>query len=275
MTWSIFLDYDGTLADGAGISAPNREAIAAARDRGVKVFIATGRPRCMMPEGTLELVDGFIGSAGAFIQVDGTILLNEGMAPETAVRLAHTFERDNSVWTLDAYDALYTSQQSFDRLVQWHATDSGEHFDVADVLRHLEVIEMGSLTPETVPVVSKSVVWKTNVSVFETVKDFTDDLDAIPASVPGLDTTGEGGELFLAHITKATGMRWVLEHLGLDPQKTIAVGDSHNDITMLQDAARGFAVEIAPPALREVAEATVPGPSGGGVGKALELVGLM
>lgn len=273
MTSSVFLDYDGTLAGAGGISPANREAIAAARAAGVRVFIATGRPRCMMPGDSLDIVDGFVGSAGAYIEIDGEVLADEGIPRGTALRLARQLEADGAVWSYDAADAVYTTPRSAERLRAWHASDHGLDFDVADILRNLHEVDMLGAAEDELPAVTKAVVWMSEVSVFDTVQDHADVLGALPASVPGM--AGQGGELFLRRITKATGMRRVLNHLGLAPELSIAVGDSHNDIAMLHAAGRSFAVRGAPEEVRAAAEAEVGPPSAGGVGEALRLAGVL
>jgi hydroxymethylpyrimidine pyrophosphatase-like HAD family hydrolase len=57
---------------------------------------------------------------------------------------------------------------------------------------------------------------------------------------------------------KGEGLRLAAAHLGADPARVVACGDSTNDITLLLDAAHGIAVGDAPPQLRRIAELTVP-----------------
>jgi hydroxymethylpyrimidine pyrophosphatase-like HAD family hydrolase len=57
---------------------------------------------------------------------------------------------------------------------------------------------------------------------------------------------------------KGEGLRLAAAHLGADPARVVACGDSTNDITLLLVAAHGIAVGDAPPQLRRVAELTVP-----------------
>ncbi|MBR6603189.1 MAG: HAD-IIB family hydrolase, partial [Clostridia bacterium] len=44
------------------------------------------------------------------------------------------------------------------------------------------------------------------------------------------------------------------EHLGIDMRKTIAVGDYHNDISMLKAAGLGIAVSNAQPEVKKAAD---------------------
>jgi hydroxymethylpyrimidine pyrophosphatase-like HAD family hydrolase len=57
---------------------------------------------------------------------------------------------------------------------------------------------------------------------------------------------------------KGEGLRLAVAHLGADPARVVACGDTTNDVTLLRTAAHGIAVGDAPPELRRVAGLTVP-----------------
>lgn len=88
----VALDMDGTLLDPAGeISAANRAAIAAARDRGVTVVLASGRPLAGMRWALDELQmtglqDYVLSFNGALIQQvgNGAVLHAQGLSAQDA-----------------------------------------------------------------------------------------------------------------------------------------------------------------------------------------------
>lgn len=280
MTWTVFLDYDGTLASEEGLAPNNREAILAARAAGAQVFIATGRPRCMMPEGTVEIVDGFIGSAGAYIEMDGVVHLDSGLAPETALRLLHQLENDGALWDFEAAQATYATPRCFALMQQLHESDHGMAFDLGEVLATMRVLDMENLSVETMPSVANAMVWRSDVSVFDTltgtagVPGYAEELEAVPSSVPGMGTVG--GEFYARGVSKGSAVHWALHHLDLDVAHSVAVGDSYNDLPMLREVAYPIAVDGAPAEVLELARWTVPGPeAGGGVAEALQHVGIL
>jgi len=55
-------------------------------------------------------------------------------------------------------------------------------------------------------------------------------------------------------VTKATGLELVRRALHVQPHRTVAVGDGHNDVEMLQWAARGVAMGHADAAVQEAAD---------------------
>jgi HAD superfamily hydrolase (TIGR01484 family) len=72
-------------------------------------------------------------------------------------------------------------------------------------------------------------------------------LTATPTEHDWLDVTPGG-------VSKATALETVRERLGVDPERTVAVGDSINDIEALTWAARGVAMGNAPTQVREAAD---------------------
>ena len=56
-------------------------------------------------------------------------------------------------------------------------------------------------------------------------------------------------------VSKASGLRKVASMLGLNRAATLATGDGHNDLEMIQWAGRGVAMGHSPPELRQIADA--------------------
>ena len=68
MVKAIFFDIDGTLVSFKThkIPASTQEALKALRDKSIKIFIATGRPQCLINNlGDLEF-DGYITVNGSY-----------------------------------------------------------------------------------------------------------------------------------------------------------------------------------------------------------------
>ncbi len=70
---------------------------------------------------------------------------------------------------------------------------------------------------------------------------------ATPAASDWVDVTAPG-------LSKATALEKVRANLGVDPTRTVAVGDAHNDIDMLRWAACGTAMGHAVAVVREAAD---------------------
>ena len=64
-------------------------------------------------------------------------------------------------------------------------------------------------------------------------------------------------EIFTSQAGKGNGLRLLAEQLSIPIEKTIAVGDSTNDMTMIQAAGLGLAMENAVPELKAAADAII------------------
>ena len=64
-------------------------------------------------------------------------------------------------------------------------------------------------------------------------------------------------EIFSAQAGKGNAIRLLAEHLSVPVEATIAVGDSTNDMTMIQAAGLGLAMENAVPELKAAADAVI------------------
>ena len=71
-------------------------------------------------------------------------------------------------------------------------------------------------------------------------------------------------------VSKATGLAFVAEHLGLERERIVAFGDGENDVEAIEWAGFGVSVEDGHPRLREQADWVCPGPEEEGVARVIE-----
>lgn len=98
----VFLDIDGTLCDSSKRIPPSAvEAIRTARTNGCRVFIDTGRALPQIGRHILDIgFDGIISSAGARIDINGTLLQDRFLDKTTVTQAADMFDRlgINHLW---------------------------------------------------------------------------------------------------------------------------------------------------------------------------------
>jgi len=78
-----------------------------------------------------------------------------------------------------------------------------------------------------------------------------------------------------ANVSKGKALEFIANRLGIDIKDFVAIGDSENDIEMLQVSGFGIAVANADLKLKEVADLVTSKPNGDGVVEALEFLGLI
>jgi Cof subfamily protein (haloacid dehalogenase superfamily) len=77
-------------------------------------------------------------------------------------------------------------------------------------------------------------------------------------------------EIAVAGVSKGSGLRFVCERLGIEPEAVVAFGDGQNDIELLEEAGLGVAMADADERLLARADWTVPGVEEDGVAGFLE-----
>ncbi len=96
----------------------------------------------------------------------------------------------------------------------------------------------------------------------------------LPKDVKIVDT-GFAYHIIDKNVSKGRALKFIAERLGLDVKDFIAIGDSENDVELLEVAGFGVAVANAHEKLKEVADLVTSKPNGDGVVEALEFLGLI
>lgn len=277
---AVFLDIDGTYADHGLAPEAHVEAVRKARGLGHLVFVCTGRPLSMVPGHILETgFDGIITGAGARVELDGQVLKDTRFQAGLAALIVETLDAVDAAYILEAPEALYGRTGVDQRLRQvlgpvfagraGHdgvlGTDVDPLEDILGPMQYSEDLRGASF--------AKISCFDSPVPLTELIAGLGPEVGLIPSSLSALGD--RAGEIFMAGTHKAVGIQAVEAHLNLDRADIVAIGDSANDIEMLEYAGTGIAVEDGHPAVLAVADRTTPGPSGNGVALAFAELGLL
>jgi len=266
----VALDLDGTLlTDDLQITERSHTAIRRARERGVAVLLASARPpRSMLRYHLeLELDTPLVAYNGALVwdAEQGQPLFHEPLVLDAARALVAFLRRQ--------HPDLNISIECSDR---WYIDDLTE-----EIRRAIERYEVDpphgvgcleQVLADEAAAISK-VLFRGNM---QTAKELLAALPSDLASRLHITTSGEWFcEVMAAGATKAAALEWTAGHLGLDPRGILAMGDSPNDIPMLQHAALGIAMGNASPLVREAADVVTASNNDDGVAEALDRYILM
>jgi len=254
----ITIDLDHTLLDAKRhISERNRRALQEAAARDVTVAIATGRTHESALTYALEL-----GIEAPIISYNGAMIrrphdaepmrhlrLDADLAAEIVERLVH-----------DMIDFLYFLNGNvygakFDRWARRYRIRTGDHAIIAGDIRKFagaqptKILMMG--TPDDTR------------DRYERFSALYGDRVYCTISLP------EYMEILNPEATKATALRWLADHLGVPIEQTMALGDSLNDLEMVNAAGIGVFMPCADEDLRAQAD-FVPEDQDGGVGESIE-----
>ncbi|WJH25508.1 HAD family hydrolase [Pseudarthrobacter defluvii] len=277
---AIFLDIDGTYADHGLAPEAHVDAVRMARKLGHLVFVCTGRPLSMVPGHILDAgFDGTITGAGARVEVDGEVLKDARFEPDLAARIVETLDAHHAAYILEAPEALH-GRTGVDRRLRevlgpifagrpQHdgvlSTDVDPLEDILGPMQYSDDLRATSY--------AKISCFDSPVPLTRLMETFGPKVGLIPSSLSAL---GErAGEIFMAGTHKAVGIQVVEARLGLDRADIVAIGDSANDIEMLEYAGVGIAVAGGHPAVLAVADRVTAAPAGNGVALAFAELGLL
>ncbi len=233
----IFSDLDRTLLrDNKTLSPFTREILARCRTRGIRLFPATARPPRTLAAGIDGLVwDGAICHNGGVAVLEGQIIWEQGIPPETAAPLLQALTGRFPRHRVSA-EMAGTLYANFDAGLLW----PGIPYTPTDFTR------LPPLPCEKLLVELRA----------------PGDEAALRALLPeGLQLTVAEGTLAMIQpqgVEKGRAALALCARLGVDPQETVAFGDDLNDLPLLAACGVGVAVENALPPVKAAADAVCP-----------------
>ncbi|HMR50356.1 MAG TPA: HAD hydrolase family protein [Arachnia sp.] len=272
MTKSIFIDFDGTLAEHGRVPSAHLDAIGQAREAGHRVFLCTGRPKALVPAHFRQGVfDGLVCAAGGYVEIDGQVLADLRYPADLATRTAALLVEHDAVFILEAPDRLFTSPQAMPRVLAAFApmllSDDGRE-GAEEILAALEPLDdLSGCSFGKVSVVDSP------LPVPDLAELLGSEIGALPNSVTG--RSGHAGELYLRGIDKSLGIATVETHFGLNRSDIIAIGDGMNDLEMIGYAGIGVAVEGGADEVLAAAQHVIPGPASNGIAQGFVELGLI
>lgn len=226
----IFFDIDGTLITEDSrrlIPQSTREAIRKAREKGCLTFINTGRTEFNVSPQVRELgFDGFICGCGTYIEYRGEVLLYNRLTQEHCRRVAEILRECGVTPVYEHKDGYF-----FDNKAVRNA--DLEHFLVSFVEEGIPIDRQVS-DPDFI--FDKFVIW-TNPSA---------DMERFYREIGKEYQIIDRGNSFFENVplgySKATAMELILKKLGISPENAYAIGDSANDLPMLQAVPNSIAM---------------------------------
>lgn len=259
MIKAVFLDIDGTLVSFRSHRAPESavRAVKQLRDKGVKVFIATGRHiRFLNNLGDMQF-DGYVTLNGSYCYVGCDEVIYRHPIRQEDIRRLVDFQSAG-----DTFPCIFVREN-----------DSflfGQSEDVGKLLRLINL-------PEP-PV--KEVDEALREEVFQLLAFFNPDQEKRVMSDVLTDCEATRWTSLFADVvpaggSKRIGVEKILEYFGISRQETMAFGDGGNDMAMLEYAGIGVAMGNAEDNVKQVADFVTRDIDDDGVEYALKYFGLL
>ena len=252
MTKLVFVDMDDTfLSPDKSVSAENLAILDEAAARGIQFVPCTGRNVTGVPRELAEhpCVRYAVCCNGALVcDVRTHEVLREVAIPKDVVRGLYAELRDLDItFDLFADGAVYTAAD------RWHVIDE---MAVSPASRN-NITHVRTRVDAPVDQVIERVGDICRVNVFYlTEKDARLVHEAVDARHELIWSTSLpcNVEITQTEAHKGAGVRWLCERLGVDLADVVAFGDSSNDLTMLEVAGDGVAMDNATPECRAAAD---------------------
>jgi Cof subfamily protein (haloacid dehalogenase superfamily) len=234
----LFLDIDGTIIKSDDtIDETTIKAIRQAQEKGIEVFLATGRPLHEIRELADQLkVNSLIGYNGAFAIYQGKDLFQEPMKKESVIQFIEIAKKNQHELV------LYTKDQNLFTDLE---ADCVKEFIVKFHLHKNEIYS---------PASDYDVLGMTLINVASKDTALYKMEDQIHLSQVNLEGMRHCYDVIRDNVNKGIAVQYVLKHLGLSKENAIAFGDGLNDKEMLMSVGEGFAMGNGHPDLFQYAK---------------------
>lgn len=254
----IFLDIDGTIASPKnGVSEKVKEAIRKARENGHYVFVCTGRNKAGVSELKDIEFDGYICSAGGYIEVNGHKIYESHLKDQDVQEVRGVLQDLDVYYNMEASHVTFSdirlnrmfamgslgkdaSNSELDRLVNQqkdiYNIRTLEEYDENPLPIHK--ICFVALNQKSIQVIKEKLSYKFFVIIHELFSS---------------DTIN--GEFIIKGTNKGNAVRQVAQYLNIPIEDTIAFGDSMNDYEMIQAVQYGVVMANGSQKLKEHASA--------------------
>ena len=231
----IVSDFDGTLAFNSVVSNEVKKAIKKYREAGGKFVLCTGRHRlsanAVINRNGFD-TDGVISLQGAYAEVNGVELLNGGVPKQIIYDIVndiHLFGVKVCLWQDD-----YLFYEDGESAIKYANYFTSVGVKIAPLNNVNEILQ------SKVGVFNKIIINETPSDVFNKIITFINqkygDWVVANSGAPYLT------EVVSNKFTKYKSTKIMAKYLGFNEDEVITVGDSTNDLTLLE---YGFSIAVA------------------------------
>jgi Cof subfamily protein (haloacid dehalogenase superfamily) len=255
----LFLDIDGTIIKpDDSIDDTTVKSIRQVQQKGIEVFLATGRPLHEIRDLADELkVNSLIGYNGAFAIYQCKDLFQEPMKKEIVkqfIDIAKKNQHELVLYTKD--ENIFTDLEADcvkEFIVKFHLHRNAPYLPSNDY----EILGMTLINLEP----QDTVLYKID--------------DQIHLSQVNLEGMLHCYDVIRDKVNKGIAIQYILNHLGLSKENAIAFGDGLNDKEMLMSVGEGFAMGNGHPDLFQYAKHKTTTVNNSGIYNGLRTLGIV
>lgn len=251
----LAMDLDGTalLDDRKTFSPRLYAALSAAAQKGVAIVPTTGRQYAMLPPAVhtgADWEDLCVLCNGSEVRRlrTGELLEAHYIEADAAVQMIEIAARMGLSVELSAGGLLYLTQESWDM--------QREHEDALYFHLNNILTTRGRTVSALEEVLDQPGLALDKINLPYVPRELRAEVEALLKAAPVSYAWSSPHSVEVTHsqATKANGMLAACRILAIDPARTMAIGDSGNDIPMLKAAALGVAMGSAPQEVKDAAD---------------------
>lgn len=243
----IAIDMDGTLLNSQRVITPaTKQAIQLAREKGIKVVLASGRPIAGIRDKLNELnittdQDYVLHFNGSIVENVGTgaIIHSQILTGKDAKRIAKIATN------------LDVNTHAFSRVYGLITPKISHYTRVEAEINGISITEMNfEQLEDDHPIIKAMIVdepARLSVAIENMPADLYHDYTVVKSSPYFL-------EFLNTQSNKGLGIKTITEHLGLKPENVMCIGDAENDHHMLNYAGLGVAMANAMDETKQLAD---------------------
>ncbi|MGK0465415.1 MAG: Cof subfamily protein (haloacid dehalogenase superfamily) [Clostridium sp.] len=263
----VVTDMDGTFLNSKDeISVENLKIVKELNERGILFSIATGRLDTMIKPYLRQ-----IGNNNPVISCNGALVRNVIKGEFYHAQIINSEEFTKVVDICKSNNltfAVYCEYTVFSESIEGRMKHFQKRNEVLCEEEKIAIKIVGNIYTDIDERVFKVLVSNDNSEVLERVKGEINDIpgiEAVKSSTNLLDIMTQG-------VTKGNALKDLAEILKIKREEIIAIGDNHNDISMLEYAGYAIAVGNAEQVVKDVADLVTVTNDEDGVAKALRFV---
>ena len=246
--YAVFLDIDGTLMGSVDKALrKNIDVIQKVRALGHKVLISTGRATAYLPENIdiEKYFDGVVSGAGARVVIGGKEVFLKTMTKQNIKVFCEYNLKNGIIGVLEGVENMFFMGIIEEAQGKW--IDINEE-NVSEYMKKDFPVEK-----------------------FTIIGDAPKELESVLTGCVILQHNGYA-EILQKGYTKSSGMEIAAKEFGIDIDRCIAMGDSLNDLDMIEHAGIGVAMGNAVREIKEAADMITDDVDSAGVAAALKKI---
>ena len=257
MIKAVFLDIDGTMVSFKTHRVPEntKKALREVRDRGIKVFVATGRSGSDINNLDDLEFDGYITVNGALCTVGDKVVFKKSISKEDVASFVRYVEEVEPVSCFFVEAGKVSANMINEQMAQ--------------------MMELVKFTPRPI-LSSREFIDK---EIFQLTAFFPVEREKeLMKHLPGCVATRwypTFADIVARDVDKSVGMEKIGEYLGFGSNEMMAIGDGGNDISMIKYARAGVAMGNACEEVKLIADHITTSVDDDGVGKAFRYYGIL